>query len=140
MDVIAAKFSHAFLMASSKLCSLDCRLRTLLLFRSSNVFSIDGEVLTFSGGPALYETACPLSLSLEEQIQLNALTSWLHILLILIIARTHGKMSNKATSMKMMYPIISAVVTASLPCSASVSYLKRVAPLSVAYTLSCPAN
>ena len=110
MDVIAAKFSHAFLMAFSKLCSLDCGLRTLLLFRSSNVFSIDGEVLTFSGGPALYETACPLTLFLEERIQLNALTSWPHILLILMIVRTHGKMSNKANSMKMMYPIISAVI------------------------------
>ena len=66
MDVSAAKFLHAFLMASSKLCSLECGLRILLLLRSSNVFSMDGEVFTFSRGPALYETVCPLSLSLEE--------------------------------------------------------------------------
>ena len=106
MDVSAAKFLHAFLMASSKLCSLECGLRILLLLRSSNVFSIDGVVFTFSGGPALYETVCLLSLSLEEQIQLNALTSWPHIFLILMIARMHGNISNKANSMKMMYLII----------------------------------
>ena len=131
MDVSAVKFLCAFLMASSKLCSLECRLRILLLLRSSNVFSMDGEVFKFSRGTALYETMCPLLLSLEEQIQLNALTSWPHILLILMIARTHGKISNKAISMKMMYPIISAVVTLLSSGSASVSYLKRVAPLSV---------
>ena len=68
IDVSAAKFSRAFLMASSKLCLLECGLRILLLLRSSNVFSIDGEVVTFSGGPALYEAVCPLLLSLGEQI------------------------------------------------------------------------